>query len=300
MATQQNHNYTSPLRYPGGKGALANFMKVVVAQNKLLDGDYVEVYAGGAGIAWSLLFEEYVTRVHVNDLNKTLMAFWRSVLDHTDELSRLIQDTTVTMEEWYRQREIQDKPEDHSTLEVGFSTFFLNRTNRSGILRGGVIGGKDQTGAWKIDARFNRKDLIKRIERIGRYANRIRLYDQDAIHFIETVLPTLPQKTLTYLDPPYYHKGQELYENHYVTEDHAKIADLISNHITQPWIVSYDATPEIMTLYKMHRNIQYNISYSAQDRYAGSEVIFYSRGLRVPNVQNPTSVKLPTLQRPLL
>src|SRR5690349_13772527 len=109
MATEQNHNYTSPLRYPGGKGALANFMKVIVAQNRLLDGDYVEVYAGGAGIAWSLLFEEYVQRVHVNDLNKMLMAFWRSVLKSTDELCRLIQDTSVTMEEWYRQRAIQNK-----------------------------------------------------------------------------------------------------------------------------------------------------------------------------------------------
>jgi DNA adenine methylase len=250
MTAQHNHNYTSPLRYPGGKGALANFMKVVVAQNKLLDGDYVEVYAGGAGIAWSLLFEEYVQRVHVNDLNKSLMAFWRSIVEKTDEFSRLIQDTPVTMEEWYRQREIQDKPDDHSTLEVGFSTFFLNRTNRSGILKGGVIGGKNQTGAWKIDARFNKKDLVERIQRIGRYANRIRIYNQDAIDFIKTIVPTLPDKTLIYLDPPYYHKGQELYENHYEKEDHNQIADLVINHIHQPWIVSYDATPEIMNLYK--------------------------------------------------
>jgi DNA adenine methylase len=300
MTIQQNHNYTTPLRYPGGKGALANFIKTVVSQNSLLDGDYVEVYAGGASIAWALLFEEYVQRVHVNDLNKQLMAFWQSVLEQTDEFCRLIQNTPVTMEEWYRQRAIQDEPGNHSSLALGFSTFFLNRTNRSGILKGGVIGGKEQTGAWKIDARFHKKDLIQRVQRIGRYRKRIKLYNLDAAHFIETILPTLPQRSLIYLDPPYFHKGQELYENHYVKADHMKIADLVLNHIRQPWVVSYDATPEIMALYKKYRHIQYSISYSAQARYAGSEVLFYSRGLKVLKVENPTTLKLPTFQRPLL
>lgn len=268
-------------------------MKAVIAQNGLLDGDYVEVYAGGAGIAWSLLFEEYVQRVHINDLNKTIMAFWLSVIETPDEFSRLVHDTPVTMEEWYRQREIQNKQQDHSLLELGFSTFFLNRTNRSGILKAGVIGGKSQAGEWKLDARFNKKDLVQRVQRIGRYANRIRLYNLDAVQFIETILPTLSQKTLVYLDPPYYKKGQELYENHYLKQDHAIIADLVSSQIAQPWIVSYDATPEIMELYKDHQNLRYSISYSAQDRYAGSEVIFHSQLLNLPQADNPTAIKLP-------
>jgi DNA adenine methylase len=300
MTVQQNHNFASPLRYPGGKGALANFIKTVVSQNSLLDGEYVEVYAGGAGIAWALLFEEYVQRVHVNDINKNVMAFWWSVLEKTDDLCKYIQDTRVTMEEWHRQRAIQLKPNDHSPLEIGFSTFFLNRTNRSGILNGGVIGGKQQTGEWKIDARFHKKDLVKRVQRIGQYASRIKIYNLDAIEFIKTILPKLPEKSLIYLDPPYYHKGQELYENHYDKEDHEQIANLVTNHIAQPWIVSYDATHEIIALYKKYRSILYSISYSARERYAGSEVIFYSRGLKVPKVENPTSVKLPTFQRPLL
>jgi DNA adenine methylase len=293
MTIQIKHNFTSPLRYPGGKGALSNFMKMVVTENGLLDGDYVELYAGGAGIAWSLLFEEYVQRVHVNDLNKSLMAFWRSVTESTDEFCRLIQDTPVTIEEWYRQRKIQKESQDYSELEIGFSTFFLNRTNRSGILKGGVIGGINQTGKWKIDARFNKNDLIYRTQRIGRYANRIKLYNIDAVKFIETVLPKLSQKALVYLDPPYFNKGQELYENHYGKKDHSKIANLVSNHISQPWIVSYDATPEIMKLYEEHLDFQYSINYSAQDRYAGSEVIFYSSKLHVPLGQNPTTVRLP-------
>lgn len=300
MTVRQNHNFASPLRYPGGKGGLANFMKVVISQNELLDGDYVEVYAGGAGIAWPLLFEEYVRRVHINDLNRSLMAFWHSIINDNDNLCKLVQDTSVTMDEWKRQQSIQNKPEEHSLIEVGFSTFFLNRTNRSGILKGGVIGGKEQTGRWKIDARFNRRDLIQRIQRIGRYANRIRLYNLDASVFIKTVLPNISQKSLIYLDPPYFNKGQKLYENHYEKEDHARIASLVFNYIKQPWIVSYDAIPEILELYKKHRSIQYSIQYSAREQYAGSEVIFYKRGLKVPDTDNPMSIKLPIFQRPLL
>lgn len=299
MANSQNHSFTSPLRYPGGKGALSNFMKVIVSQNDLLDGEYTEVYAGGAGIAWTLLLEEYVRRIHINDLDKALMAFWFCVIQSTEDLCRLIRDTPVTIDEWYRQRTVQKHAVDHSMLELGFSTFFLNRTNRSGILKGGVIGGKKQSGKWKLDARFNRKDLIRRIQRIAQYSNRIRLYNLDATYFIRQILPTLPQDNLVYLDPPYYRKGQDLYENHYRQDDHRQIADLVRQHIKQPWIVSYDAAPEIIALYEGYQQLSYSISYSAQDRYAGAEVIIYDR-LRVPRVSNPATAKIPALQLSLL
>lgn len=300
MTVQQNHNFTSPLRYPGGKGSITNFVKLILAQNSLLDGEYVEVYGGGAAIAWSLLFDEYVQRVHVNDISPALMAFWQSATLDTEEFCRLINDTDVTIQEWHRQRAVQQSPQGYSRLQLGFSTFFLNRTNRSGILNGGVIGGKAQNGTWKLDARFHKADLIKRIQRIARYSNRIRLYSLDGADFIRTVLPLLPRRTLVYLDPPYYHKGQELYENHYDKADHAMIADLVINSIQQPWLVSYDAAPEIMALYPTQRHICYNINYSAQDRYAGSEVIFISPQLKMPQVEDPKSVKAVPHTRPLL
>jgi DNA adenine methylase len=296
MLAQQNHNFASPLRYPGGKGVLANFMKTIIAENSLLDGDYVEVYAGGAGIAWALLLEEYVKRVHINDVDSSLMAFWRSVLESTDELCQKISDTPVTLDQWHRQRNIQERCQDYSAVEVGFSTFFLNRTNRSGILRGGVIGGKMQTGKWKIDARFNKSDLIRRVQRIARYSNRIRLYNLDAAEFIKSTLKALPVRVLAYLDPPYYKKGQELYENHYSPSDHAEIAALVAT-MSQRWVVSYDAAPEIFELYQGQLQLRYNISYSAQGRYSGSEVMFYNRDLRLPIVDNPALLRMPTLRK---
>ncbi len=287
----QEHVFHSPLRYPGGKGGLADFVKAVIEANSLCDGDYVEVFAGGAGIAWALLFEEYVRRVHINDLSIPVMAFWRAVVGETEALCRLVQDTPVTMEVWSRQRAVQARLSEHSDLELAFSTFFLNRTNRSGILTGGVIGGKAQVGKWQLDARFNRPDLIRRIQRIARYSARIRLYNQDATHFVATVLPALPIRCLVYLDPPYFRKGQELYENHYQPSDHESLAQLIGSRVAQPWLVSYDAVPEIVALYASYPRLDYAISYSAQARYRGAEVLFHSKGLLVPCAWNPAAAK---------
>jgi DNA adenine methylase len=227
-------------------------------------------------------------------------AFWKSVLEHTDELCKLIQDTPVTMDEWYCRKSVQLKPCDYSILELGFSTFFLNRTNRSGILKGGVIGGKGQSGKWKIDARFNKEDLVARIQRIARYSNRISVYNCDAAEFIRSHLPNLPRHSLVYLDPPYYVKGEGLYEDHYIHDDHVKIAKLVASRIKQPWIVSYDNTPEITKIYKGFRTVRYDLSYSAQERYAGSEIMFFSKNLAVPEVKNPAHVKLHAALMPVL
>lgn len=284
--------FNTPLRYPGGKGKLTGFIRLVFEQNKLTDGHYVEPYAGGAGIALSLLFLEYASHIHLNDINKSVYAFWRSVLKQTDELCRLIYDSKVTMTEWYRQKAVQDNPSHYSLLELGFSTFFLNRSNRSGIIRAGVIGGKNQDGKWKLDARFNKPDLISRIKKISLYSDRISLYNLDADKLIHGIIPRLPDKTLVYLDPPYYVKGEGLYENHYAHADHVRVSQLVKTQIKRKnWIVSYDNTPEIQGLYKKYRKIVYGLNYSAQNRHTGSEVMFFSPHLIIPEVSNPAKLK---------
>lgn len=287
----KTHCFSSPLRYPGGKGMLANFVKLTLSRNNLQDGHYVEVFAGGASIAWTLLFEEYVQQVHVNDISKPVFAFWSSAVNQPEDLCRLIRDSNVNIDEWHRQKSIQKNPQNHSQLEIGFSTFFLNRTNRSGILNGGVIGGKGQTGTWKLDARFNKTDLIDRIQRIARYASRINLYNEDAADFIHLRLPKISKNSLVYFDPPYYVKGQGLYENYYSHDDHLKIAQLITKRVKQPWIVSYDDAPEILEMYAGFQMNCYKLSYSAQERYSGSEVMFFSKNLIVPDVTHPAKVK---------
>lgn len=281
--------FYTPLRYPGGKRKLANFFKIVINGNGLPDGHYIELYAGGAAVALELLFEEFVSHIHINDLDRAIYAFWHAVLYETEELCERIQDVSVTMDEWYRQREIQEQADDTSLLTLGFSTFFLNRTNRSGIILGGVIGGKDQDGPYKISARFNKNDLIQRIKRIGRYRSRITIYNEDAADLIKNTLTTLPDRTLVYLDPPYYSKGEGLYKNFYEHQDHEQVAKLITT-VDRRWIVTYDNTPEIRAMYAKCPYIIYDLHYSAADRYQGSEVMFLCDELELPTIDNPAKV----------
>ena len=273
-------SFASPLRYPGGKARLTRYVAEVLRLNGL--SNYAEPYAGGAGIPVSLLLAGYVGEVHLNDIDPALFAFWTSVLNHTDDLCRLIRDTPVNMETWYVQRRILEKADTATTVELGFAAFFLNRTNRSGILRGGVIGGRRQAGKWKLDARFNKTDLIQRIERIALYRDRIHLHNMDAAAFIREIVPRLPLDTLVYLDPPYYAKGGALYEHHYEDHDHQHIADLVQNSIRQPWMVSYDNHPRIRELYSARRQEVFDLYYSAHLPHRGLEVMIFSDDLRLP------------------
>jgi DNA adenine methylase len=285
------HPSSTPLRYPGGKGKLTAFIKLVFEHNQLLDGHYVEGYAGGAGIATRLLLLEYASCIHLNDIDKSVFAFWHSVVNAPDELCKKIRDAKVTIKERHKQRAIHADAVNQSLLDLGFATFFLNRTNRSGILHGGVIGGKNQDGKWKIDARFTKKDLCRRIETIALHRSRIRLYNLDAAIFIRGVLPSLPKKTLIYLDPPFYRKADDLYQNHYSHSDHIAIAQIVQKEISIPWIVSYDYQAEILKMYKGSPTIIYGMSYSAGiDRHKGSEIMFFSKNMVIPSVKNPLNL----------
>jgi DNA adenine methylase len=278
----------TPLRYPGGKGKLASYVKEVIKRNRLLDGEYVEPYAGGAGVALELLFHEYVSRVHINDLSRPVFAFWNSVLTKNEELSKLVYDTSISLKSWDKQKKIFSNPDDHDDLTLGFATFFLNRTNRSGILNGGIIGGRDQTGPWKIDARFNRVELTSRIEAIAKLGRRIKLTQLDALEFLKVKSADWPSKTLVYLDPPYFVKGRELYYDFYQTEDHQKVERFVTSKFKKhKWIVSYDNVPTIRTLYKGHEQIVYGIGYSARNVHEGSEIMFFSHSLEVPPLVGP-------------
>jgi DNA adenine methylase len=246
-----------------------------------MDGTYIEPYAGGASVALTLLFSEYVARIKINDIDRSIYAFWYSVLEQTDDLCRLIADTPVTMDSWVAQREVQAHKDDTDLLELGFSTFFLNRTNRSGILCGGVIGGKNQDGSFKIDARYNKEDLIERIVSIADYKDRIELTCIDAVELLNQHKQDPIDKTLCYLDPPYYVKGKDLYLNYYNDDNHRAIAEAISKYKGK-WIISYDAVDFIKELYKGYRQKEYYLNYSAGNPTKGKEIMIYSNELEVP------------------
>lgn len=272
--------FNTPLRYPGGKARLSQYVIDVMRLNDLIGGHYVEPYAGGAAIGLTLLYLECASHIHLNDLNGSVFAFWRSILDENDAFCALVNDTPISVEERLRQKSVQ-RDRSSSPLELGFSTFYLNRTNRSGIIDGGVIGGNAQTGEWKIDARFNKADLIRRIKKVAAYRNRISLYNQDAVDLVRDVVPLLPERTLVYLDPPYYSKGQKLYQNHYKPDDHKSISACVGG-ISQKWIVSYDNVPEIADLYRPYEQETFGLSWSARSHYEGSEIMIFGPGVARP------------------
>lgn len=266
--------FYSPLRYPGGKSKLTPYIVETLKLNTLEGGTYVEPFAGGAAIAWYLLIEGHVENVYINDLNPSVFAFWYSVLNHTDQLNALIRETPITINEWHNQKAIYESTRS-SLIKRGFSTFFLNRTNRSGNIGGGAIGGLSQTGNYKVDCRFNKEELIKRINEIAVRADRICLSNLDAVDFITEVLPGISDKSLINIDPPYYVKGKGLYQNFLEHDDHCRLYECIKG-IRQPWIVTYDDTPEINDIYSEFSPRPFGLSYTAQDKRKGSEVIIHN------------------------
>lgn len=274
----------SPLRYPGGKAILAELLAAVVAENNLHDGTYAEPYAGGAGAALSLLFGEHVQRIVLNDADPCIHAFWSAVLHRKNDLVDRVQNAELTIAEWRRQRAIYLQHQRHSRIKVAFAAFYLNRCNRSGIMvNGGPIGGYEQAGTWKLDARFNRDQLIERIEKIHAYKERIELYNLDAIDFLEVLAANGDSSaTLVYLDPPYFVKGRELYLNHYQPADHEAVAKFITSHPFLKWIMTYDDVPEIRALYSACRCAPFTLSYSAHSRKIGRELLIHDSKITLP------------------
>lgn len=272
--------FNSPLRYPGGKNKLARFIALICEKNRVT-GHYVEPYAGGAAVSLYLLLNGYVKEITINDLDRSVYAFWYSILHHTRKFCNRVEQTEVTLENWDRCKKIQGKKEKASLFELGFSTFFLNRTNRSGIINGGMIGGRNQNGEYKIDCRFNKEELIDRIKRISKHKNQIQLYNLDALKLIKKIKKKVAiGNTIFYFDPPYYLKGPSLYMDHYETDDHKIVAREIKAIKKAKWIVSYDNVPAIKKFYNGFKKKKYSLFHTAYSKRKSEEVLFFSNNLK--------------------
>ena len=283
MVKEVNIMNYSPLRYPGGKSRLSPFISLLIQKIKIENPIYVEPFAGGAGVALSLLLNSVVDEIVINDYDKAIYSVWRALLTETDSFIELIQDTPLNVEEWKTQKCIYDRQNSKYSLELGFAAFYLNRTNRSGILsNAGPIGGFDQMGNYLIDARFNRQELVRRIREIAKHKSKIHLYNKDICMFLEKYMPKYQERAFIYFDPPYYNKGKALYKNFFSAKDHKRIFEHISK-LNCPWLVTYDDVPEIREIYSSYVGKRYDLTYSLANNGKKSELMFLSNDALWPS-----------------
>jgi DNA adenine methylase len=212
-------------------------------------------------------------------LSLPIYLFWKSLLEEPSRFVDRINSVALSTEEWLCQREIFRGRTAADNFDIGFSTFYLNRTNRSGVLNGGMIGGLSQSSAYGIDARFNRAELSARVERIARNAARIEITNQDATSLIGQIEALYGEGVFLYIDPPYYKKGRDLYYDFYKEKDHLDLRNAIGSLPDYvPWIVSYDNVPEIAQLYADYNSIEYDLNYSVKNGRIGRELMFFSDG----------------------
>ncbi|MCZ6802406.1 MAG: DNA adenine methylase [Proteobacteria bacterium] len=268
----------SPLRYPGGKTSLYPLISDLLEKNKNGDMTYIEPYAGGSGTALALLMMEKVSNIIINDYDKAIYSFWKSILNNTDRFINKINSIDVSIKEWGKQRRIYENSK--SEFSLGFATFFLNRTNYSGVITARPIGGFEQKGQWKIDARFNKRNLIERIERISYFKNRIKVHNEDGLKLINKF--SRRNDVFVYLDPPYYVKGGELYLNSYEHADHVALSKSLKSKKTMQWLLTYDNVSEINTMYKGQNIVPFEINYSANKTCRGKEVMVFSKSMETP------------------
>jgi DNA adenine methylase len=279
--------FYSPLRYPGGKNKLAKFVALVCKKNNI-NGHYIEPYAGGSSVALFLLISKHVKEITINDFDRAIYAFWYSILNDTEKFCRKIKNTEITIENWKKFKEIHSNKKVIPLFDLGFATFFLNRTNHSGIIDGGIVGGVEQKGNYKIDCRFNKENLIKRIRFIAKYKKNIHLYNLDALKLIKKIQKNnKDENVIFYFDPPYFLKGPSLYMSHYKKSDHKNVSEEIQKIKNIKWIVSYDSVSEIKKLYINYPKKEYSFIHTANEKKEGKEILFFSKNLIIPRVKNP-------------
>lgn len=276
----------SPLRYPGGKAFMTDFLTEFIKDNYSVKPVYVEPYAGGAGAALNLLFNGTVDKILINDANIAIFSFWDNLINNTQKFLRKFDSVTPTLEEWMRQRDIFNELKNisQSNLDLAFAVFFLNRTSRSGVLGGGPIGGitldRQKKAKYNISARYNKSNLRKRLLNIAAQRKNIEVSNLDALDLLKKILvaPIERQKNVfIYLDPPYYEKGKKLYMDFYNYEDHKALASFLDNSYNFKWILSYDSVLPIKELYSSFKQYEFAIRYSVNLHKQGKELIVHSR-----------------------
>lgn len=276
----------SPFRYPGGKSFLCDFLENRIRTTIARSAEYAEPFCGGAGAAALLLRRKVVEKIHLNDADPRIFSAWKAIVCETDRFVARLHSVDVNLQTWHAYSDLVTAGEQSTyDFDLGFATFFLNRTSRSGIVVGsGPIGGYDQTGPWKIDARFNRDTLAARIVWLGTMRDRIELSNEDALHFMQASKSRIDcARTLFFIDPPYVKVGGRLYLNAMNPNKHIALSDIIQSDELPHWVVTYDDHPLIREAYSSQVIDNLTVNYSLQKRRKENEILI------LPNIHAATA-----------
>lgn len=257
--------FLNPLRYPGSKSAFIDDFSELVRSNNLSGLEIVEPYAGSASISLGLLFKGLVSSATLVERDPLVYSFWYCVFNRTTELVQAIKDLDVSLDTWHKLTKYRDLDgvDGEDVLALGVAGLFFNRTNFSGVLHAGPIGGQSQGSAYAVDCRFNKADLIKRIETVSSLADRISVHFGDAIQTLEKANGEDNENRFFYVDPPYYKQGRKLYRYHYSLSQHKDLANALSQANFR-WILSYDNHPVIEHFYSDFIQISTGFRYSSR------------------------------------
>ena len=277
----------SPLRYPGGKFKICRLIELLVRKSGAPCECYIEPFAG---VALQLLLSGVVQRIVINDSDRAVSSIWKAMTEETDAFIDMLDHVDLSLDEWNRQREVFRRATRYS-LEYGFSAFYLNRTNHSGILSAGPIGGREQA-EWTLEARFNRQSLSERVRRIGDNRNRIQVYNRDVFSFIRNQLRREGENAFVYFDPPYYRRGKVLYQNYFTHPLHERLKQSILAEVRCPWIVTYDDVPEIRGIYHDVPLRSFNLNYSLANNGNGQEIMCFRNEAQIPTAEDLTRIHM--------
>ncbi len=282
----------SPLRWAGGKSKMIPFVNNVINQIENKNITFVQPFAGGAGVSLFMLGNSKVNKIIINDFDYGVYSFWHSVFFDNDNLIKIIEQTDVTMQQWLKRRQSLKSIQDLDTLQSGYTTFFLNRTNRSGILSAGAIGGLSQSGKWKINERFNKKTLINQIKNLKQYSHRVQIYNKTYNELYKCISN---ENLFSFVDPPYYQKGKSLYRKFFIHNDHLQLSQMMKN-LNHQWILTYDLNDNIKKMYQWSNSMQFNIKYSVTKAFQASQLLIYSDGLKTILEKDKNNVELEEIQ----
>lgn len=261
----------TPLRYPGGKSALAEFVWHIIELNGFTDIPYCEPFAGGAGVAMNLLLQGKVKSVILNDLDTGIYSIWYAIFNDTEWFIEAINNTEITLAVREQQKKVYNelKNFDAYSHDLAFATFFLNRVNYSGILTGGPIGGKEQKGKYKLDCRFNKDSLITKIKEIAKYRDKVHLFHMDAVELLKN-----QSNIFVFADPPYWQAGDMLYE---ASVKHLKLARVLCESKNLHWLATYDNNINVSNVYEEYgaHSKLFELQYSASRKRKELECMFY-------------------------